>query len=64
MTPQRPYLVWLASAGSSGVTCGEEGAMKTIMLVDDSATILLSISNILAKAGYGVNGPKYAPKGH
>ena len=28
--------------------------MKTIMLVDDSATILLSISNILSKAGYGV----------
>lgn len=28
--------------------------MKTIFLVDDSATILLSISNILAKAGYGV----------
>lgn len=28
--------------------------MKTIMLVDDSATILLSISNILTKAGYGV----------
>ncbi|HTZ00676.1 MAG TPA: response regulator [Rhodocyclaceae bacterium] len=28
--------------------------MKTIMLVDDSATILLSISNILLKAGYGV----------
>lgn len=27
--------------------------MKTILLVDDSATILLSISNILAKAGYG-----------
>jgi len=26
--------------------------MKTIMLVDDSATILLSISNILTKAGY------------
>ena len=26
--------------------------MKTIMLVDDSATILLSISSILAKAGY------------
>ena len=26
--------------------------MKTIFLVDDSATILLSISNILAKAGY------------
>ena len=28
--------------------------MKTIMLVDDSATILLSISSILSKAGYGV----------
>ncbi len=28
--------------------------MKTIMLVDDSATILLSISNILGKAGYAV----------
>lgn len=28
--------------------------MKTIMLVDDSATILLSISNILTKAGYAV----------
>lgn len=28
--------------------------MKTIFLVDDSATILLSISNILAKAGYAV----------
>lgn len=28
--------------------------MKTIFLVDDSATILLSISGILAKAGYGV----------
>jgi two-component system chemotaxis response regulator CheY len=27
---------------------------KTIMLVDDSATILLSISNILTKAGYAV----------
>ena len=26
--------------------------IKTIFLVDDSATILLSISNILAKAGY------------
>jgi len=26
--------------------------MKTIFLVDDSATILLSISNILGKAGY------------
>ena len=28
--------------------------MRTIMLVDDSATILLSISSILSKAGYGV----------
>ena len=28
--------------------------MKTVFLVDDSATILLSISNILAKAGYAV----------
>lgn len=28
--------------------------MKTIMLVDDSATILLSISNILSKSGYAV----------
>ena len=28
--------------------------MKTIFLVDDSATILLSISNILTKSGYAV----------
>ena len=28
--------------------------MKTIMLVDDSATILLSVSSILSKAGYAV----------
>ena len=28
--------------------------MRTIMLVDDSATILLSVSNILLKAGYAV----------
>jgi len=35
-----------------GDSLAEEDAMKTIMLVDDSATILLSISNILAKAGY------------
>jgi len=28
--------------------------MKTIFLVDDSATILLSISNVLSKAGYAV----------
>jgi two-component system, chemotaxis family, chemotaxis protein CheY len=30
------------------------GAVSTIMLVDDSATILLSISSILGKAGYAV----------
>ena len=35
--------------------------MKTIFLVDDSATILLSISNILAKAGYATD-PEYARK--
>ena len=29
-------------------------AMKTIFLVDDSATILLSISGILTKAGYAI----------
>jgi two-component system chemotaxis response regulator CheY len=28
--------------------------MKTVFLVDDSATILLSVSNILTKAGYKV----------
>ncbi|MFC4060349.1 response regulator [Planomonospora corallina] len=28
--------------------------MKTIMLVDDSATILMSIKSVLTKAGYGV----------
>ncbi len=28
--------------------------MKTVLLVDDSATILLSLSSILSKAGYGV----------
>lgn len=32
----------------------ENYAVKTIMLVDDSATILLSISSILTKAGYAV----------
>ncbi|HTY04681.1 MAG TPA: response regulator [Rhodocyclaceae bacterium] len=29
--------------------------MKTILLVDDSATVLISIANILTKAGYGVD---------
>ncbi|GIH99856.1 response regulator [Planobispora takensis] len=28
--------------------------MKTIMLVDDSATMLMSIKSVLVKAGYGV----------
>jgi two-component system chemotaxis response regulator CheY len=37
--------------------------MKTIMLVDDSATILLSISNILSKAGYGVEKAANAQEG-
>lgn len=32
----------------------QEQTMKTIFLVDDSATILLSISNILSKAGFAV----------
>lgn len=37
--------------------------VKTIMLVDDSATILLSISNILGKAGYGVEKAANANEG-
>ena len=37
--------------------------MKTILLVDDSATILLSISNILAKAGYAVEKANCAAEG-
>jgi two-component system, chemotaxis family, chemotaxis protein CheY len=37
--------------------------MKTIMLVDDSATILLSISNILTKAGYAVEKASNATDG-
>lgn len=37
--------------------------MKTILLVDDSATILLSISNILAKAGYAVEKAPNAQEG-
>jgi len=37
--------------------------LKTIMLVDDSATILLSISNILSKAGYGVEKAANAAEG-
>lgn len=37
--------------------------MKTIMLVDDSATILLSISSILGKAGYGVEKAANANEG-
>lgn len=37
--------------------------MSTIMLVDDSATILLSISNILSKAGYTVEKASNAADG-
>lgn len=37
--------------------------MSTIMLVDDSATILLSISNILTKAGYAVEKAANAAEG-
>ncbi len=37
--------------------------MKTILLVDDSANILLSISNILAKAGYAVEKAANAQEG-
>jgi two-component system chemotaxis response regulator CheY len=37
--------------------------MSTIMLVDDSATILLSISNILTKAGYTVEKANHAAEG-
>ena len=37
--------------------------MSTIMLVDDSATILLSISNILTKAGYAVEKANNAAEG-
>ena len=37
--------------------------MSTIMLVDDSATILLSISNILGKAGYTVEKANNAAAG-
>lgn len=37
--------------------------MKTIFLVDDSATILLSISNILTKAGFAVEKASNAEDG-
>lgn len=37
--------------------------MKTIMLADDSVTILLSISNILMKAGYAVEKASNAQDG-
>lgn len=37
--------------------------MKTIMLADDSVTILLSISNILTKAGYAVEKASNAQDG-
>lgn len=37
--------------------------MKTILLVDDSATILVSISALLSKAGYGVEKAASAEEG-
>ncbi len=37
--------------------------MKNILLVDDSATILLSISSILGKAGYAVDKAANAAEG-
>lgn len=37
--------------------------MKTIFLVDDSTTILLSMSAILSKAGYGVEKASSADEG-
>jgi two-component system, chemotaxis family, chemotaxis protein CheY len=37
--------------------------MKTVMLVDDSATILMSISSILTKAGYTVETAANAEEG-
>ena len=40
-----------------------ETKLKTILLVDDSATILLSISNILGKAGYAVEKASNAADG-
>jgi two-component system chemotaxis response regulator CheY len=58
-----------SDAGSSGCrlalyeTTSEDLAMSTIMLVDDSATILLSISNILSKAGYTVEKASHAAEG-
>ena len=49
----------MKSGQQTAVTLKEQrrskrGAMSTIMLVDDSATILLTISGILGKAGYKV----------
>ena len=35
---------------------------KTIFLVDDSATILLSVSSILGKAGFAVAKASASPK--
>lgn len=37
--------------------------MKTVMIVDDSATILMSINNILSKAGYAVEKAANATEG-
>jgi len=51
--------------GYRGVCDFKQGksTMSTIMLVDDSATILLSISNILTKAGYAVEKASNAAEG-
>lgn len=36
--------------------------MKMMLLVDDSSTLLMSVSGILAKAGYGVETAKSGPE--
>jgi PleD family two-component response regulator len=46
-------VVRASTARASGVP-GRHQHGKTIFLVDDSATILLSVSSILGKAGFAV----------
>ena len=55
-------VVCMTSSRSKQADVGWE-TMKTIMLVDDSATILLSVSNILMKAGYAVEQARSAEEG-
>lgn len=55
-------VVCMTSSRSKQPDVGWE-TMKTIMLVDDSATILLSVSNILMKAGYAVEQARSAEEG-